>query len=170
MMRYSTLIAAAVLALPVCASAQIYRCETESGTVFSQAPCAPDAERVEGDDSYDSEAAAKAEARTQRIMSDWQRERQQRLENRARWRAEQRQEREAERRREELNRQARRGNIQRGADCDVATSAAGRPDRVNEGSDARGEWQQYVYEDGGQTRYVHCRDGKVTSSSRWGGD
>lgn len=57
-------IAVVMLGLAAPAAGQIYRCDTPAGTVFSQVPCAPEAEKVEVEARpYDPTAAAEAELR-----------------------------------------------------------------------------------------------------------
>ena len=43
----ATFCAAALLMAPFCLQAQVYRCETSSGTVFSDKPCGANAEEIE---------------------------------------------------------------------------------------------------------------------------
>ena len=146
--------------VPGASQAQVYRCAVNGQTVFSQTPCAPEAEVIRSDPTAPSVAprglrpGERDTLRQQSSRTD--RERQRAAEHNA-----------AERDRQRLEEATRSRQVVPGMTPDQVRRAWGSPARVNVTDSRHAYSEQWVYERENYRRdYVHFRDGVVTSVSR----
>ena len=144
--------------------AQIYRCDGPQGLVFSQIPCAPQAETLDLQHGYKGDEVSRGHSES---LS---------LEQERHWRE---REAEAERQREVRPPQAREvteedrtrwrnlavsKRVAVGMPEDFVRRAWGDPDRINRSLRSSGSSEQWVYRrDRGRAQYVYLEGGVVTS-------
>ncbi|ACL71477.1 hypothetical protein Tgr7_0379 [Thioalkalivibrio sulfidiphilus HL-EbGr7] len=142
------------------AHSQVYRCEVNGQTVFSQTPCAPEAEAIRTEPTAPSAAPRglrPGEIQNLRQQSSrTDRERARAAEHNA-----------SERDRARLEEATRARQVVPGMTPEQVRRAWGSPSRVNV-TDSRYSYnEQWVYERENYRRdYVHFRNGLVTSVSR----
>ncbi|MFN2348660.1 MAG: DUF4124 domain-containing protein [Thioalkalivibrio sp.] len=148
------------LTVSTTAHAQVYRCEVNGQTVFSQAPCAPDAETIQ--------TAPPRRSTAPRGLRPGERDALRQQSNRVeRERARAAEHHEAERERQRIDSALRSRQVVPGMTPDQVRRAWGAPVRINRTDSQRSYREQWVYErEDDRRNYVHFRDGLVTSVSR----